>query len=79
MNIPIIFMISPRYGLDSDMSIYKPEIALCEKHNIKVYNFVNFIPIANDAECFQDEGHMNDYGAILYTQMLTKEVLNNYK
>jgi len=77
LNIPIIFMISPSYGLDSDISSYEPEIALCEKHEIPYYNFINYRPIAVDADCFQDVGHMNNYGAMIYTKMLVNEILKN--
>lgn len=77
MDIPIVFMISPKYGLNSDVSIYQPEIALCEKYNMPFCNFVDYPPIANDADYFQDLEHMNDHGAVTYTQMLVKEMLNN--
>ena len=77
-NIPIIFMISPRYGSDSDASSYNPEISLCEKYGVAYYNFMNYMPIATNADYFQDEGHMNDMGAIAYTNMIVQDVLNNY-
>lgn len=77
MNIPIVFMISPSYGLESDISNYEPEIALCEKYNVPYYSFVNYYPIVRNADCFQDVGHMNNRGAMEYTKMLVKEMLNN--
>lgn len=76
-NIPIVFIISPRYGGDNDASSYYPEIELCEKYGIAYYNFRNYLPIAANADYFQDGGHMNNEGAIVYTQMVIKEVLNN--
>lgn len=77
-NIQIVFMISPRYGINSDISNYEPAIALSNKYCIPFYNFIDYRTIADNAEYFQDVGHMNDDGAIAYTQMLVKEVLNNY-
>lgn len=76
-NILILFMISPTYGIDSDISSYGPEIALCEKHNVPYYNFANYSPIAGNADCFQDMGHMNNNGALEYTKMIIKEMSNN--
>ncbi len=77
-NIPIVFMISPKYGLNSDSLNYEPEIALCKKHGVPFFNFLNYRTIADNPDCFQDIGHMNDKGAVAYTQMIVKEVLNNY-
>ena len=76
-DIPIVFIISPRYGGHSDYNSYEPEIALCEKHKVPCYNFINYEVLADNAKYFQDKGHMNDSGAVVYTQMLIKEVLNN--
>ena len=75
-NIQIVFMISPRYGINSDVSNYEPAIALSNKYGIPFYNFIDYRTIADNAEYFQDIGHMNDEGAVAYTQMLVKEVLN---
>lgn len=77
-NIQIVFMISPRYGINSNVLLnYEPAIALCKKYNIPFCNFIDYKTIADNAEYFQDIGHMNDDGAIAYTQMLVKEMLNN--
>ena len=76
-NIQIVFMISPRYGINSDVSNYEPAIALSNKYGIPFYNFIDYRTIADNAEYFQDIGHMNDEGAVAYSQMLVKEVLNN--
>ena len=76
-NIPIIFMISPRFGLNSDSLNYEPEIALCKKYGVPFYNFLNYRIIADNSDYFQDIGHMNDKGAVAYTQMIVKEVLND--
>ena len=45
-DIPIVFMISPIFGLTSDVCNYEPAISLCKKHNIPFYNFIDFEPIA---------------------------------
>lgn len=78
MDIPIVFMISPKYGMYSDSSAYNPEIALCKKYNVPYYNMINDETFASKAVYFQDIGHMNDKGAMAYTQMVVKDVLCNY-
>lgn len=85
-NIPIIFMISPKYGIDNDLLNYEPEIALCKKYNVPYYNFINYEKLASNAVCFQDIGHMNNDGAIAYTQMIiellktpVKDYVRNHK
>lgn len=76
-SIKIVFMISPSYGTNSVTLNYEPEIALCKKHGIPYYDFINYKTIADNPNCFQDDGHMNNNGAVAYTQMIIKEVLNN--
>lgn len=75
-DIPIIFAISPRYGLNSRISKYEPALSLCKKRGVPVYNFINYPSIADNAEYFQDGGHMNHKGAEAYTNMLVTKVLN---
>lgn len=76
-DIPIIFAISPRYSLDSRISKYEPAFSLCKERGVPVYNFINYPSIADNAEYFQDGGHMNHKGAEAYTNMLVTKVLNN--
>lgn len=82
-QIPLYFMISPRYGIQElDESVFepgislKPALSLCKEYNIPVYNYVHCPSISGNIQYFQDKGHMNDNGAIAYTQLLIKEVLN---
>lgn len=85
-NIPIVFMISPKFGIDNDPLSYEPEIALCKKFNVPYYSFINYEKLASNAVCFQDIGHMNNDGAIAYTQMIiellktpVKDYVRNHK
>ena len=75
-DIPIIFTISPRYGLNSRTSNYEPAFSLCKKRGVPVYNFINYPSIADNAVYFQDGDHMNHKGAEAYTNMLVTKVLN---
>ncbi len=76
-NIPIVFMISPRYGTNSNLLNYGPEIALCKKYRVPFYNFINCKSIVQNDLYFQDVGHMNNDGAIAYTRVIINEILNN--
>lgn len=77
-EISLLFMISPRYNENEDLSKYEPVLLLCQKYNVPFLNFKNYKPIALNPEYFQDIGHMNSKGAEAYTNMLVREVLNNY-
>jgi len=76
VGIPIIFMISPKYGGKNSLVNYLPEIRLCEKYNVPYYNYMNDVSISNNPNYFQDYGHMNDEGATAYTKLIVKEVIN---
>lgn len=74
--IPIVFMISPKFGMDNDSLVYEPEINLCKKHNAPFYNLINYETFAANSEMFQDIGHMNNNGAVAYTQFVVNEIVN---
>ena len=75
-QIPLIFMISPRYGIvQPDMSIYEPALSICKQYNVPVYNYLSCMSISDRIEFFQDEGHMNNQGAEAYTSLLVNDVL----
>lgn len=73
-EIPVIFMISPRYHYGDDMSEYEPAIQLCEKYGVRVINNVNESSIAPYASLFQDVTHLNDSGARLYSQLFVRQL-----
>lgn len=77
MSVPIVFVISPKFGEVSNLANYEPVLALCRKYGVHYYNFTNRVPFTLNADYFQDNGHMNNQGAVAYTQLLVKEVLNN--
>lgn len=75
-QIPLLFMISPRYGMAKpDMSIYEPALSICKQYNVPVYNYISCMSISDHIEFFQDEGHMNNQGAEAYTSLLINDVL----
>ena len=77
-GIPFVCVASPRYCTENNIGGYEPAIALCEKYGVPFYRFIDYKPISEEIRFFQDAGHMNNEGAITYTQMLCNEVLNKY-
>ena len=76
-GIPIIFLISPRYGGGSILG-YDPEIELCKRYGVTYYSFINNDEFINKVDYFHDEGHMNNDGAIAYSRFIVDNVLNHY-
>lgn len=76
-DIPIVFIISPAYGGVNDISIFDPALQMCAKHGILVLNYLNYSKIATNAIYFNDILHMNESGAIEYTQVVINDLLNN--
>lgn len=77
-DIPLLFMISPCVGLSENVQSYEPEITLCKRYGVPCYNFLDYQPIIDNADFFQDNSHLNNEGAAVYTRMLIKDVLGNY-
>ena len=76
-NIPLLFVISPYFGSNSDIAKYEPAIALCEKYGVPFFNFINYPDIVEQSEYFQDLSHMNHKGAMAYTNMIVTKVLKD--
>ena len=76
-QIPLIFMISPRYGmLEKDLTIYEPGLSLCLKYDIPIYNNITFPTISDRPDFFQDRWHLNNKGAESYTRVICQELKN---
>lgn len=77
-DIPVVFMISPCFGPYDDISYYEPAIKLCKKYNVPYYDFLHYNKLSENVAFFQDDSHLNNEGALLYTQMVVKDVLKEY-
>lgn len=76
-NISLYFFISPMYeSKDNDKSFYEPALSICKEYDIPIYNYLYNPSLCDNSIYFQDNVHMNDSGAVTYTQLLIKEVLN---
>lgn len=75
-DIPLVFVVSPKYKDGSDMSKYQPAIELCEKYGVPFLNYKDYHPIASDSCSFQDISHMNHFGAESYTNMFVGKIID---
>lgn len=69
-RIPLVFTISPWYDYGDNLSEFEPLIRVCEKDSIPIINNLNNPLISQKANLFQDECHLNNEGAVAYTQIL---------
>ena len=76
-HIPLIFMVSPCYNTDNYYIDLEPALSLCEKYGISLYNYIDYKPISDHLDYFQDEEHLNVDGAIAYTNIIIEEVLDS--
>lgn len=73
-NIALVFIISPRLDYEDHFLEYEPALSLCKTYKVPLLNNICIPNIVNDSELFQDLNHLNDKGAILYTQIIIKEL-----
>ena len=69
-KIPLVFMISPWYSYGDNMEVFEPALRLCKRMGVMVANSINNPNISKNADMFQDNNHLNNEGAIVYTQSI---------
>lgn len=71
-NVPMVFIISPRYNGMSQKALhqYDEAISLARRYSVPFINVVDMEGVSDIRELFQDFGHMNHTGAIIFTQKL---------
>lgn len=72
-NVPIIFMISPTIG-GVLSSAYDPFIQYCKNNDVQLINNILCEGITGRPVLFQDGFHLNHNGAVLYSQIIVKQV-----
>lgn len=76
-DIPLLFMISPEFNYGEDMTRYKPALQLCDHYGVSVINCINEPGISDNIKYFQDNTHLNNEGAVTYTQLLVSKMSDN--
>lgn len=79
MDIPLLFIVSPRYNDSDYFKGCGPAVELCNKYNVNFINFIDCETVSNNIEYFQDNGHLNNNGAIAYTNLIVNAVLRGFK
>lgn len=74
-NIKLVFTLSPMYKFNIE-KYFIPLMKLCHDNNIEFISFNNTELFNSHREYFQDQNHLNDTGARIYTEMLIKELRN---
>lgn len=69
----IIFAISPEFK-GGDIDQYSDEIAIIQEYGKPILNYVNDERFINDPQYFQDRTHLNNNGAIKYTECVIKDI-----
>ena len=76
-DITLVCMISPRYNFGDRIAEYDPAFSLCERKGVPVCDYLNDSNFVVHPELFQDAAHLNHKGAVIYTQLVVKDVLKN--
>ena len=76
-GIPLLFMISPWYDYGVGFVEYEPAITLSEKYSIPVCNYLNSPTFSQNYQLFQDNCHLNNEGAKVFTNTLVRDILNH--
>lgn len=77
MDVPLIFMVSPRYEDIDYFSACTPAMELCQKHNVTFCNFIDCESVSKTIEYFQDNGHLNNQGAVKYSSIVIEAIRNS--
>lgn len=73
-SIDLFFMISPRFHSTFSFNKYSPIFDLCQKHGVPLINNLNGCDNLRSADLFQDDGHLNDNGAIQYSKIVCSQL-----
>jgi hypothetical protein len=73
----LIFFESPRYA-SVENNIFEPVKRLCKKYDIPFYDHYSDTFFIHNKNLFQDSGHMNRMGSVLYTKSIIKEIKASY-
>lgn len=74
-NIKLYITISPYLKLLPENSSTKMIQEIAEKNKIPFYNYSNDEHFVQHSNFFWDQGHLNNEGAILFTQLIAKDII----
>lgn len=77
-GIELICCVSPYYYTNAHTTYCEPIIKLCNDYNVPFYNLGKNSQFSHNKQLFQDQSHLNDIGAHLYTEFVVKLMRENY-
>lgn len=79
-NIKLYIFLSPKYEKfdDEEQSVMIAQ-KIAKKHGIPFYDFTYNPLFQKNKNLFADEGHLNDNGAKIYTEMVIDKIIQNEK
>lgn len=78
-GIELLFLISPRYKTVTDEDYFSFAITIAKRSDIPVYDFRNVSDISENPDFFNDPLHMNNDGAMYFTQHYICKILKNVR
>lgn len=78
MGIPIVFTISPFYGVGYTDPYYYQIKQLCDMNNIPLFDFRVLKGISDNSDLFQDKEHLNSKGAKVFTTIFVDTLKQYY-
>lgn len=73
-DIELLFIISPAFNPNENMTSYKPVFDLSEQYGIPVINNLECNTITGNNEMFQDLTHLNNTGAVEYSKLVAHQL-----
>jgi hypothetical protein len=75
-NIPLVFVFSPIYSkLNNELANHKL-LTIVKANNVKYLDYSEDSTFVNHPQYFQDESHMNDDGARIFSKKLAEELIH---
>lgn len=77
-GVLLIFAMSPTLA-NTNTNTYNKALFISNKYHIPFLNYLSCKDIISDISLFQDEGHMNDKGAMKYSEIISHEIKSMMK
>lgn len=74
-DIKLAFVVSPSYKNSYGKNFWEPVRRLCENEGVPFWYFEFIQGLSDDYTNFQDKVHLNDKGAMLYSDYINKQIL----
>ena len=73
-GVPLVCVISPKYGGDINDTSYGPAFSICEQYGVSLIDNRNCGQFVEEGIYFQDKLHLNHTGAVAYSRFFIEQV-----